>query len=105
MSYYKCMRMMSIDVEMTLNMNVNLSLFKVSGYPFKQNRNILKSMTMLSYTYFFNISLNVLRPTFFNICKLPFLRSPNMGKIRVNVGPKTIFPTLELLHQQNCSFQ
>ena len=89
MSYYKCMRMMSIDVEMTLNMNVNLSLFKVLEYPFKQNRSILKRMTMLLYTHFFNISLNVLRSTFFNICKLPFLRSPNMGKIRVNVGPKT----------------
>ena len=41
------------------------------------------------YTYIFNISLNLLRPTFFNICNLPFLRSPNIGKITVKVGPKT----------------
>ena len=63
--------------------------FKVSEYPFKQNRSMLKNMTMLLYIYFSNISLNVLRPTFFNICNLPFLWSPNIGKIRVNVGPKT----------------
>ena len=31
----------------------------------------------------------MLRPTFFNIYNLPFLRSPNIGKIRVKVGPKT----------------
>ena len=35
------------------------------------------------------MSLNVLRPIFFNIYNLPFLRSPNIGKIRVKVGPKT----------------
>ena len=45
-------------------------------------------MTVLLYTYFFNISLNVLRPTFFNICNLPFLSSPNIGKIRVKAWPK-----------------
>ena len=45
-------------------------------------------MTVLLYTYFFNICLNVLRPTFFNICNLPFLSSPNIGKTRVKVGPK-----------------
>ena len=50
---------------------------------------MLKNMTVLLYTYFFNISLNVLRPTFFNIRNLPFLSSPNIGKIRVKVGPKT----------------
>ena len=47
-----------------------------------------KNMTVLLYTYFY-IFLNVLRPTFFNIYNLPFLRSPNIGKIRVKVGPKT----------------
>ena len=62
---------------------------KASEYPFKQNKNVLKNMTVLLYTYFYNISLNVLRPTFFNIYNLPFLRSPNIGKIRVKVGPKT----------------
>ena len=40
------------------------------------------------YNLFF-ISLNVLRPTFFNIYNLPFLRSPIISKIRVKVGPKT----------------
>ena len=63
--------------------------FKVSEYPFKQNRSRLKNMTVLLYTYFFNIFLNVLRPTFFNICNLPFLHSPNIGETRVKVGPKT----------------
>ena len=62
---------------------------KVSEYPLKQNRIVLKSITVLLQTYFYNISLNVLRPTFFNIYNLPFLRSPNIGKIRVKVGPKT----------------
>ena len=38
---------------------------------------------------FFNVSLNVLRPTFSNIYDLPFLHSPNVGKIRVKTGPKT----------------
>ena len=59
---------------------------KVSEYPFKQNKNVLKNMTVLLYTYFYNISLNALRPTFFNIYNL---HSPNIGKIRVKVGPKT----------------
>ena len=64
-------------------------LFKVSEYPFKQNRSMLKKMSVLLYIYILNISLNVLRPIFFNICNLPFLSSPNIGKIRVKVGPKT----------------
>ena len=46
-------------------------------------------MTVLLYTKCFNISLIVLRPTFFNIDNLPFLGSPNIGKITVKVGPKT----------------
>ena len=41
---------------------------KVSEYPFKQNKNILKNMTVLLYTNFYDVSLNVLRQTFFNIC-------------------------------------
>ena len=65
------------------------NLIKVSEYPFKQNRSILKNVTLLLYTYFFSISSNVPRRTFFNICNLPFLRCPNIGKIRVKVGPKT----------------
>ena len=61
----------------------------VPEYSFKQNKNMLKNMTLLSYTYFDNISLNELRLTSFSIYNLPFLRSPNIGKIRVKVGPKT----------------
>ena len=78
-------------------------LFKVSEYPFRQNKNVLKNMTVLFYTYFYNISLSVLRPTFFNIYNLPFLRSTNIGKIRIKVGAKTnyFFLLYELLHQQN----
>ena len=64
-------------------------MIKVSEYPFKQNKNMLKNTTVLLYTYFYNISLNVLRPTFFNIYNLPFLRSSNIGKIRIKVRPKT----------------
>ena len=30
-------------------------LFKVSEYTFKQNKNMLKNMTVLLYTYFYNI--------------------------------------------------
>ena len=63
--------------------------FKVSEYPFTQNKNMLKNMTVLFYTNFYKIPLNVLRPTFFNIYNLPVLRSPNIGKIRFKVGPKT----------------
>ena len=46
-------------------------------------------MTVLLYTYFYNLSLNVLRPTFFNIYNLLFLRFPYIGKIRVKADPKT----------------
>ena len=37
---------------------------------------------------FCNISLNVLRTTFFNRCNLLFLRLPNIRNIRVKVGTK-----------------
>ena len=50
---------------------------------------MFKNMEVLLYTYFYNMSLNVLRPTFFNIYYLTFLRSSNIGKIRAKVGPKT----------------
>ena len=79
----------------------------VLEYPLKLNNNMLKKHGSTIYTYFYNISLNVLRITFFNIYNLPFLRSPNIGKIRVNVGSKTncFFLIYELLHQQNWIFQ
>ena len=63
--------------------------FTVLEYPFKQNRSMLKNMAVLLYIYFFNTSLNILRPIFFNIYNLPFLRSPNIDKIKVKIGPKT----------------
>ena len=69
-------------------------VFKVSKYAFKQNRSMLKNVTMLLYAYFYYISLNLLRPTFFNIYNLPFLHSPNISKIRVKVGLKATFSTL-----------
>ena len=50
---------------------------------------MLKNMSVLLYSYFYSISLNVLKSTFFCIYNLPFLRSPNIGTIRVKVGPKT----------------
>ena len=52
---------------------------------------MLKNKTVLLYTYFYNISLNVLRPTFASIYNFPFLRFPNIGKIEVKVGPKTSY--------------
>ena len=70
-------------------------LFKVSEYPFKQNRSILKNMTVLLYKHFFNVYLKVLRPAFFNIYNLPFLRFPNIVKLGSKLGQKlTTFPTL-----------
>ena len=44
-----------------------MSSDKVPEYPFKQNKNMLNNMEVLLCTYFYNASLNVLRPTFFNI--------------------------------------
>ena len=65
-------------------------ILKVSEYPFKQNKNTLKNLKVPLYTHFCNIFLNVLRPTFFNICNLPFSHfPPNIRKIRVKVGPQT----------------
>ena len=80
-----------------------MNSFKVSEYPFKPNKNVLKNMAVLLYRYFFNISLKKhFRPTFCNIYNLPFLRSPNVGKIRVKFGPKTNYFSLlyELLHHE-----
>ena len=68
--------------------------FKVSEFPFKENKNTLKNIQGLLYAHFYNISLNVLRPNFLNICNLPISHFPNIRKIRVKVGPKTTFPTL-----------
>ena len=53
---------------------------------------MLKNMTVLLYTYFYNISLNALRPTFFNICNLPFYALQILVKLGSKLGQKrTIF--------------
>ena len=70
------------------NKNYMVSI-KVSEYPFKENKNTLKIMQVLLYTHFYNISLNIPRPNFVNICNLPVSHFPNIRKIRVKVGPKT----------------
>ena len=71
---------------------VDIFQIKVPEYPFKQNKNMFKNKTVLLYTYFYNISLNVLRKcTFANEYNLPFLQFPNIGKIGVKVGPKTSY--------------
>ena len=44
---------------------------------------------MLLYTHFYNISLNVLRSYFLNICYFHFAHFPNIRKIRVKVRPNT----------------
>ena len=53
-----------------------------------------KNMIVLLHTYFYNISLNALRSTFFSIYNLRFLLSPNTGKARVNVRLKTNYFSL-----------
>ena len=68
-----------------------LCQIKVSEYPFKKKKNMLKNKTVLLYTYFYNISINILRSTFVNIYNLPFLHFPNIGKIGVKVGPETSY--------------
>ena len=70
-----------------------LTSLRSQNNPFKQNNNILKNIKVLLYTPFYNVSLNVLRPTFFNICNLPFSHFPNIRKIRVKVRPKTNYFT------------
>ena len=64
-------------------------IFTVSEYPFKPNINKLENIKVLLYTHFYNILLNVLRPTFFNISNLPFSHFTDIRKIRVKVGSKT----------------
>ena len=78
---------------------------KVSEHSFKQNRSMLKNMTVLLYTYFYNIYLNILKPFSFNIYNLPFLHSPNIGKIMVKTKNQLLFLLHGPLNQQNCSFQ
>ena len=66
-----------------------LGIFLRSQSTLSRKINTLKIMQVLLYTHFYNISLNVLRPNFLNICNLPISHFPNIRKIRVKVGPKT----------------
>ena len=59
---------------------------KVSEYSLKQNENMSIYIKVLLLTYFYYKILNVLRLTFFNLYDLPFLRFPNIGKMKVQVG-------------------
>ena len=56
---------------------------------FKKNESIVMHIC-LEYI----LILTCTKTNFFNIYNLPFLRSPNKGKIRVKVGPYTIFANL-----------
>ena len=58
-------------------------VFKVSEYPFKENKSTFKNTQVLLCTHFYNISLYVLRPNFLDICSL------NIRRIRVKAGRKT----------------
>ena len=67
---------------------------KASEYPFKQNKNALKNLTVLLYTSYYNISLNVLRPNFFNRYNLPFYPLIRSIKSQKLVQKLTTFGTL-----------
>ena len=54
-----------------------------------QNKYMLKNLKVLLHTYFYNISLNILRSNFFNMHNLPFSSFPDNGKIRFKFGPKS----------------
>ena len=79
---------MMLKFQISVHVQIKI-IVKVSEYLFKQNKYMLKNMKVLLYTYFYNISLNVLRPNFFNMYSLPFSLFTNIGKIRVKFGPKT----------------
>ena len=65
--------------------------FKVSEYPFKQNKNMVKNKTVLLYTYFY-IFFHVLRPTYINIYIIyPFYALEISVKMGVKIEPKTSY--------------
>ena len=70
--------------------------FKVSEYRFKENKTMLKNKTVLLHTYFYNISLNALRPTFVNIHIIyPFYTLQKSVKLGSNLDQKlATFPPL-----------
>ena len=63
--------------------------FKVSEHPFKENKNTLKNIQVLSYTHFYNLLKCTKTKLFIYICNLPTSHFPNIRKIRAKVGPKT----------------
>ena len=56
-----------------------MDMYLKSQSTFWSKIKIVKSMKVLLYTYFYNISLNVLKPTFFNIYNLPFAVFSNIA--------------------------
>ena len=85
-------RLYQID---TINNNLNdeemVTTYLMCVLRFQSALCMLKNMEVLLYTYFYNISLNVLWPNFFNLYNLPFLLSTDIGKIRVKFGPKITY--------------
>ena len=70
---------------------LDIENIKVSEYPLKKNKNTFKNIQVLLYAHFYNISLNVLRPNFLNICNSPISHFQISGKL----GSKlTTFATL-----------
>ena len=66
---------------------------------------MLKNVKKLPYTYFYNISLNVLRPNFFSIHNLPFSYI-RISRRESKLGHKLAFFVLhELLHQRITELQ
>ena len=49
---------------------------------------MLKNMKILLYTYFYDISLNAIKPNFFNAYNLTFSCSPNLGKSKSKLAQK-----------------
>ena len=69
--------------------------FKVSEFPFKENKNTLKNIQGLLYAHFYNISLNVLRPNFLNICNSSVSHFQISGKLGSKLAQKlSTFDTL-----------
>ena len=75
---------------------LEISSFKVSEYRFKENKNTLKNIKVLLYTHFYNIFLNVLRPTPFSVYVIyPFHTFQISEKLGSKLGQRlTTFPTL-----------
>ena len=65
--------------------------FKVPEYPFKENENTLKNIQVLLYIHFYNMSLNVLRSNFLDICNLPISHFPKYQENQSQSWAKNYF--------------